>query len=101
MAEGVDYAALPLAIGHVFAPSRRVGAACSGSVERPVNIVNSKHDLVRGYNLLIVSKLAHQYLGTLAVDTELHAVDLADPNMFHQPEHLDIPGNRFPDVGHG
>ena len=102
VAERVDHAALPLPVGHVLASGRGVGAAPPGSFERRVNIIDSKHNLVRRANTaFIVAELAHNHLSTLPVDTELHTMGLANTDMLYQPEHLDVERNRFVDVGHG
>ena len=102
MAERIDQAALTFPVRHIPGAFVSVGTGGPGGLEYTVDVVDSKHHLKsRPGHLLIVSKLAHDQLRTLAVDAKLHAVGLADPDVLDQLEHLDIPGGRCGHVGDG
>ena len=102
MAERIDEAALMLPIRHIPRCFVGVGTSGPGGRKNAIDVVDSKHHLKgRPGHLLIVSKLAHDQLRTLAVDTELHAMDLADTDVLDQPKHVDIPGSRLGHIGDG
>ena len=102
MAERVDQAALSFPVLHIVPGAISVGTCRSGSLEHPVDVVDPKHDLIcHPGHALIVSEFAHDHFGALGVDTELHAMALADTDVLNQPEHLDIPGGCVAHVGHG
>lgn len=102
MAKWIEETDLTFPVGHVARRFVRVCTSRLSSPEHAVHIGDSKHDLVRRPGrALIVAKFTHDHLGTLAIDTELHAMGLADTNVLDQPEDLDVPGGRCGHIGHG
>jgi hypothetical protein len=101
MAERIDEASLTFAVFPVVRGLLRVGACGTSSIKHGVDVVDPKHHLLSrpGYTF-IYSVLAHDHLGALAVDAELHAMGLADTDVFDQPQHIRVPGDRFAYVGY-
>ena len=101
VAKRIDEPGLALAVRPVACGVICVDAASTAGFEHGVDVVNSKHHLMGSPgHTLSIAKLAHDDLGTLTIDAELHAMSLADADVLDQPEHVHIPGDRFAYVGH-
>ncbi len=92
---GLAFSVRPVACGVC------VDAGSTGGLEHRVDVVNSKHPLMGSpRHTLSIAKFAHDHLGTLTLHAELYAMGLAHADVFDEPEHGDIPGDSFADVGH-
>jgi hypothetical protein len=102
VAKRVDQAGLTFPVRHIARDFISVDTSGSGGLEHSVDVVDSNHHLIgRLGHPLTVSKLAHDHLGSLPVETELYTMRLANANVLNQPEDLDVPGGCFVHVGHG
>lgn len=101
MTKGIEQTDLAFPVRQVARHFLSVDPSRASNPEHAVHVIDSEHDLEgRPGRTLIVSKFAHNQLGTLAVDAELDAMGLADTYVLDQAEDVDIPRGRFAYIGH-
>lgn len=102
MAKRIDQFALAFSVGPILCGVICVGTASTRGFEHGVDVVDSKHHLVGGPgHLFTLVKFAHDHLGRFTIDAELHAMCLTDADVLDQPEHRDVPRDRFAYIGDG